>query len=63
MAAKIFLWVGHPRESSLSHGMADAYQRGAKNKALKYGACISMTCSSTQTLRTAITNVKITNPV
>lgn len=32
MPAKIFLWVGHPREDSLSHGMADAYQRGAEEK-------------------------------
>lgn len=30
MTARIFLWVGHPRETSLSHGMADAYERGAK---------------------------------
>ena len=30
MAQKIFLWVGHPRENSLSHGLADAYQRGAE---------------------------------
>lgn len=30
MAAKIFLWVGHPRENSLSHGMADAYQQAAE---------------------------------
>lgn len=26
---KIFIWVGHPRERSLSHGMADAYEAGA----------------------------------
>ena len=32
MTAKIFLWVGHPRETSLSHGMADAYQRGAEEQ-------------------------------
>lgn len=32
MAAKVFIWVGHPRESSLSHGMADAYQRGAESQ-------------------------------
>lgn len=31
MAAKIFIWVGHPRENSLSHGMADAYTRGAES--------------------------------
>ena len=30
MPARIFIWVGHPRETSLSHGMADAYERGAK---------------------------------
>lgn len=30
MAARIFVWVGHPRETSLSHGMADAYTRGAE---------------------------------
>lgn len=30
MPARIFLWVGHPRATSLSHGMADAYQRGAE---------------------------------
>ena len=29
---KIFIWVGHPRENSLSHGMADAYARGATEK-------------------------------
>lgn len=27
---KIFIWVGHPRETSLSHAMADAYERGAR---------------------------------
>jgi len=27
---KIFIWVGHPSETSLSHGMADAYARGAR---------------------------------
>jgi len=32
LANKIFLWVGHPRETSLSHGMADAYQRGAEEQ-------------------------------
>ena len=30
MAARIFIWVGHPREASLSHGMADAYQTAAE---------------------------------
>ena len=29
MAARIFIFVGHPRASSLSHGLADAYARGA----------------------------------
>ena len=29
MPKKIFIWVGHPRETSLSHGMADAYAKGA----------------------------------
>lgn len=29
MSARIFIWVGNPRESSLCHGMADAYTRGA----------------------------------
>ena len=29
---KIFIWVGHPRETSLSHGMADAYERGAREQ-------------------------------
>jgi len=28
--ARIFLWVGHPRATSLSHGLADSYQRGAE---------------------------------
>ena len=32
MARRLFIWVGHPRESSLSHGMADAYQRGAEEQ-------------------------------
>ena len=32
MAAKIFVWVGHPRENSLSHGLADAYIRGAQSQ-------------------------------
>jgi len=31
MAARIFIFVGHPRETSLSHGMADAFQRGAES--------------------------------
>ena len=30
MSKKIFVWVGHPRETSLSHGMADAYSKGAQ---------------------------------
>ncbi len=30
MAKRIFILVGHPRESSLSQGLADAYQRGAE---------------------------------
>ena len=30
MAKKIFIWVGHPRENSLSHGFADAYQAAAE---------------------------------
>lgn len=29
MSAKIFTWVGHPAEQSLSHGLMDAYERGA----------------------------------
>ncbi len=32
MSAKLFVWVGHPREDSLSHGMADAYTRGAESQ-------------------------------
>lgn len=32
MTARIFIWVGHPRSASLSHGLADAYQRGAEAK-------------------------------
>ncbi|MEO1101182.1 MAG: NAD(P)H-dependent oxidoreductase [Pseudomonadota bacterium] len=32
MAKRIFIWVGHPRADSLSHGLADAYQRGAKSR-------------------------------
>ncbi len=27
---KIFIWVGHPRETSLSHGMADHFEAGAR---------------------------------
>lgn len=30
MGQKIFIFVGHPRASSLSHGMADAYQAAAE---------------------------------
>ena len=30
MTARVFIWVGHPRATSLSHGLADAYQRGAE---------------------------------
>ncbi|MEM6534750.1 MAG: NAD(P)H-dependent oxidoreductase [Pseudomonadota bacterium] len=30
MPARLFVLVGHPRESSLSHGLADAYIRGAQ---------------------------------
>ncbi len=29
---KIFIWVGHPRATSLSHGMADAFEAGAKEQ-------------------------------
>lgn len=32
MARKIFLWVGHPRATSLSHAMADRYQQAAEAK-------------------------------
>ena len=32
MAAKLFIWVGHPRATSLSRGLADAYQRGAESQ-------------------------------
>ena len=32
MPAKLFIFVGHPRAQSLSHGMADAYQRGAESQ-------------------------------
>jgi len=27
---KLFIWVGHPRETSLSHGLADAYAHAAE---------------------------------
>ena len=30
MPKRIFIWVGHPRETSLSHGLADAYQAAAE---------------------------------
>lgn len=30
MAVRIFIWVGHPRASSLSHGLADACQAEAE---------------------------------
>ena len=30
MPARLFVFVGHPRSASLSHGLADAYQRGAE---------------------------------
>lgn len=30
MSKNIFIWVGHPNENSLSHGMSDAYARGAE---------------------------------
>ena len=30
MPGRIFIWVGHPRATSLSHGMADAYQAAAE---------------------------------
>lgn len=32
MPAKLFVWVGHPREDSLSRGMAEAYIRGAEKE-------------------------------
>lgn len=32
MTTRIFLFVGHPRETSLSHGLADAYARGAETQ-------------------------------
>jgi len=31
VAAKIFLWAGHPAETSLSHALMDAYQEGAES--------------------------------
>ncbi len=31
MSGRIFIWVGHPRANSLSHGMADAFERGARS--------------------------------
>ena len=30
MSDRIFVWVGHPRHTSLSHGLADAYQSAAE---------------------------------
>jgi NAD(P)H dehydrogenase (quinone) len=30
--ARIFLFIGHPRGASLSHGLADAYARGARTQ-------------------------------
>lgn len=30
MPARIFIWVAHPRETSLSHGLADVYQKAAE---------------------------------
>ena len=32
MSAKLFVFVGHPRSESLSHGMAGAYARGAASE-------------------------------
>ena len=32
MAARIFVFVGHPRDSSLTHGLADAFTRGAETE-------------------------------
>jgi len=29
---RIFLFTGHPRVGSLSHGLAEAYQRGAETQ-------------------------------
>lgn len=31
MPAKLFTWIGHPAPDSLSHGLIDAYERGAKS--------------------------------
>lgn len=30
MARKVFIWVAHPRQTSLSAGLADAYEAGAR---------------------------------
>ena len=30
MSDRIFVWVGHPRHTSLSRGLADAYQSAAE---------------------------------
>ncbi len=30
MPRKLFIWNGHPRDRSLSHGLADAYEAGAR---------------------------------
>lgn len=32
MATRLFLWVGHPGEDSLSHALMDAYERGAQSE-------------------------------
>ncbi|MEO0881091.1 MAG: NAD(P)H-dependent oxidoreductase [Pseudomonadota bacterium] len=32
MSAKIFSWVGHPAKTSVSHMLADAYERGAREQ-------------------------------
>ena len=32
MSARLFVFVGHPRADSLSHGMAGAYARGAESE-------------------------------
>ena len=37
MASKIFLWVGHPRATSLCSSLADAYQRGAEAQGAEGG--------------------------
>ena len=31
MTARIFLWVGHPAEDSLSHALMGAYEQGAQS--------------------------------